>query len=251
MADFSSHDFILVTGASSGIGRAIALHLNALGARVLGVARRRDKLESLTAESTYPQNMKIAVFDVSNINEIEAFVAGAAKQHGRFSGFVHSAGIYEITPVHMFDYEQTLRIFNINYFAGAAFLSELIKRKNRAENFSAVFIASIGVAKGCASSASCVSYCASKAALVRSAECMAEDLKKKKIRINCISPGNTRTEMMSGEEGSGFLAIQKEKTMTGDFCDAKDIARSAAFLLSSEASWITGINMIVDGGETL
>ena len=115
---FSTEDLILVTGASSGIGRATVEKLLSEGARVVGIARREDKLKEIAKIS---ENFYYEVFDVSNIEDIAHLVKNMVSKYGRFSGFVHCAGVLNPQPLSLWEYKDAINDFKVNVFSAIEF----------------------------------------------------------------------------------------------------------------------------------
>lgn len=239
---------IIITGASSGIGRTCAIECSKAGARVHLIARNLDKLKEV---SSILENKTHSVhsLDVTNSEEIEPIVREIAETHGKIDGFIHSAGIQYIQPLRTMDKDHFIEVFSLNTIAAFDFIRILTKKTYCADNgLSIVFISSV---MSVAANAGLTSYCASKAALVGGARAMAIELAPKNIRVNCVSPGTvTDTQMTKGLKDSisedEFQRIVKQYPM--GLGETKDVATLCVFLLSDDAKWITGQNLVVDGG---
>ncbi|NLV31379.1 MAG: SDR family oxidoreductase [Acidobacteria bacterium] len=235
----------LVTGASSGIGRGIALRLSATGARVVAVGRDAGRLGELVRECGCPERMHPEIRDLAaDIELLPQYVKGLKEKYGKFHGMVSCAGISEIRPLQVLRYEDCKRIFDINYFAPLMLAKGLLDRRHNAgRGASLVFIASIEAHladKGMAS------YAGSKAALVASVRSISREVAASGIRVNAISPGDVLTPMTAKVEG---MRNDRSHLYPLGFGTVDDVAALALFLLSDEAKWITGQNYILDGGH--
>lgn len=242
---------IIITGASSGIGRTCALECSKAGARVHIVARNLDKLNEVSAmlgDNVHTINS----LDVTNSEEIEPLVSRIVESHGAIDGFIHSAGIQYTQPLRTTDKQHFLDVFSLNTIAAFDFSRVLIKKQFCSDyGLSLVFVSSV---MSVAANAGLTSYCASKAALVGGARAMAIELAPKNIRVNCVSPGTvTDTQMTAGLRDSisdeEFQRIVKHYPM--GLGDTLDVAKLCVFLLSEYAKWITGQNIVVDGGYSV
>lgn len=137
-----SNKQILVTGASSGIGRATAIHISKLGAKVVMVARRLDELEN-TLKMLDGKGHKYYHFDLTTISDIEGFIKNIVKEVGPFDGFVHCAGIGTPRPLAMTKYENVHQIMLINFYAFFELVRVLSKRGSFNPGMSMVGISSI------------------------------------------------------------------------------------------------------------
>ena len=240
MISFVADQCFIVTGASSGIGKIVALHLNKLGATVVGIGRNAERLESMKADAEHPENMFIEQKDLTEeIKDLPDYIKQLKEKYGRFSGMAYCAGIVPIQPLAATDFDTLHETLDINYIAPILAAKGLAdKRNNIGAGTSMVFISS---ASSLISDKGHLTYAGSKAALCASVRSMAKEYAKNKIRMNCILPTNIKTEKSPQE----YIDSQIASYPMG-FGEPIDVANLAAFLLSSEASWITGQNYILD-----
>jgi|LSQX01.2.fsa_nt_gb NAD(P)-dependent dehydrogenase (short-subunit alcohol dehydrogenase family) len=235
----------LVTGASSGIGKGIALRLCGLGARVVAIGRDADRLGELAQECGCPERIHPEIRDLAaDIELLPQYVKGLKEKYGKFHGMVSCAGISEIRPLQILKYENGKRIFDINYFAPLMLAKGLLDRRhNVGRGTSLVFIASIAAHladKGMSF------YAGSKAALIASVRSISREVAASGVRVNAISPGDILTPMTAAVEG---MRNDRSHLYPLGFGTVDDVAALAVFLLSDEAKWITGQNYILDGGH--
>lgn len=241
-----SNKHILITGASSGIGREVALLVNKLGAKVSLIGRKKDLLESLIQDLQGGEN-QFYEFDVTNFNDIDNLVSRIVATNGLIDGFVHSAGIEMTRPLKMLKIEHYREVFDINTISALEITKSITKNTNISTNASIIYISSI---VGILGQPGKTAYSASKGALIAAAKCLALELAPKGIRVNTILPALVETDMSSkilasfSEEGKNNIL----KMHPLGFGRPIDIANSAAFLLSSAARWITGSEFLIDGG---
>lgn len=244
MISFSREDIFLITGASSGIGKDIALRFHELGASVIASGRNMERLSSLKEKASQPEKIFLEPKDlVENINELPQWIRSLKEKYGRLKGLISCAGIISDQPVQVLDENTAKRLFDINYFA-PVFLAKGFsdRRVYAAENASITFIASISAFLG---EKAQTFYGASKAALIASAKTMSHELAPK-VRVNCVSPGPIGTEMTNQAiQTHGHANIERCTLGLGS---VKDVSSLVAFLASQEARWITGQNYILDGG---
>ena len=243
MGSFNPEQRFVVTGASSGIGEGVALLLNELGATVIGIGRNQARLEGMKAKARSPENMLLEQKDLAaDIPSLPAYVKGLKEKYGKLSGMAYCAGIAEVSPLQLWDYEKERRFFDVNSIAPLAMLKGMSDRRNNvAGKTSCVLIASASALL--ADKGHC-SYAGSKAALVTSCRTLAKELAVQRLRINTVSPTVIRTPMTT-TEGEEYEQSQIAKYPMG-FGEVPDVANLIAFLLSDKAKWITGQNYVVD-----
>ncbi|MBV9504795.1 MAG: SDR family oxidoreductase [Acidobacteriia bacterium] len=238
---------ILVTGASSGIGRSTAVLLSELGARVVLSGRNAERLEQ-TAAGITNNGHHIAGFDLSRLEEIPAWLGGLVKEVGPLSAFVHCAGLISMLPVRYLELKHLHEVMTVNFCAAALLTKEFSRKQIRRPKSSIVFVAS---AAGLVAAPGRAVYSASKGALIAFARSAAVELAPQGIRVNCVAPGLVQTEAHEGS-GSMLTAEQIEAlvntTQPLGWGTPLDVAHAIAFLLADTGRWITGSVLCVDGG---
>ena len=238
---------ILITGASSGIGRQCAITFSQLGANVILIARNKERLKD-TFNKLEKGNHLIISQDITEYDKLEQIIKYSVEKVGRISGFVHSAGIEMTLPLRSMQPSYYEKMFSVNVIAGFELARIISKKKYLSENgASFVFISSV---MGIVGNPALIGYSASKGALISAIKSMALEFISKNIRVNCISPGHVETEMASNlfeklSEESKKSIIEMHPLGLGK---PEDIANACVFLLSDASGWITGTNFIVDGG---
>lgn len=240
---------ILVTGASSGIGRQTAITLSKLGAKVVCVARRHEKLKQTLALLEGEGHVMYA-FDLTDVAEIEQFVNTISKESGVFDGFVHCAGDTVTRPLKMNKYPKMINSFNAVYFAFVELMRSLSKQGRFADGGSVVAISSVSVANVHGRKAK-VAYSSSRAALECTCRCLAVELAERKIRVNIVEAGLVETEMamtyVSDNEDSDKVKDFNTRQVLG-VIPSKEVANLFGFLLSDAAPHLTGAMIVLDGG---
>ena len=239
---------ILVTGASSGIGRGIALQCARMGADVILNGRNIDRLKE-TLLLLPKGNHQIIQCDLSIQTKLEKLVESLPV----IQGWVNSAGIPKVCPVKYFDRENIEDIFNVNSISTMLLLSLLLKKKKIKRGASIVFISAVtGAFVG---SKGDTSYCATKGAVNGFMKGAALELAPQGIRINCINPGLVPTNILNlSNEIAGsehHVEIMLEKYPLKRLGTPEDIGNGAVYLLSDASSWVTGLNLVIDGGYLL
>lgn len=239
---------ILVTGSSSGIGRGIAVECAKMGAQVILNGRDESRLKE-TLALMEGDGHQILVADLSRQEKIERLVAEVPA----LDGCVLCAGIPQICPVKHFKRQDVEEIFNINAVAPIMITSGLLKRKKISKGSSIVLIeAIVGVFVG---SRGDVSYNASKAALNGFLKGSALELAGQGIRVNAINPGLVPTNILNLNnkmfEDTHLTDTLIDRYPLKRFGTPEDIAYGAVYLLSDASSWVTGTNLVIDGGFIL
>ena len=241
---------ILVTGASSGLGKAIAIELSRHGAVLILVGRNREALEDTRAELTASPEHDILELDLRDQHQINPRTREAAQRGGPIYGFCHSAGVVDTRPLQAASRESIQAILDVNLLAGLE-LARAVSRRDVLEpnGGSLLFISSIYALIGMPGE---TGYSASKGAVISAVRTLAVELARRRIRVNALSPGFVRTAMteralskLSREQSEAIIAAHPLGMGTPE-----DVARAAAFLLAPVNGWITGTNLVIDGGFT-
>ncbi len=244
---------VIVTGAASGIGRATARRLVDEGAKVLGT----DVVAAPGADAGAGAGAgEFELLDVTDEAAVQGLIDRAVTTFGRIDGLVSAAGVAGGGPVHLVDKAEWERVIAVNLFGTFVTAKHVITRMLEQEPIagergSVVTIASIEGLEGTAGGSA---YSASKGGVVILTKNMAIDYAGRGIRVNTICPGfidTPMTQSIFGMEGMeearrGIIAEHK----LGRFGQPEEIASAAAFLLSADASFITGHALVVDGGYT-
>ena len=239
----------VVTGASKGIGAAIALHLGAEGASV-AVNYSSDKAgaEKIVSAITAKGGKALAVqANVAKEADIERLFAETKKAFGRLDVLVNNAGIYEFSPLEGITAEHFHKQFDVNV------LGLLLASKEASKYFDEAggSIINIGSVAGTSAPATASVYSATKGAVDTITKALAKELGPRQIRVNSLNPGMVETE---GVHTAGFLGGDFHKqviaeTPLGRIGQPDDIATVAVFLASSDAGWVTGQTLFVSGGN--
>jgi NAD(P)-dependent dehydrogenase (short-subunit alcohol dehydrogenase family) len=242
---------VIVTGAGQGIGRAIAERFAAEGAEVMLIGRRREPLDKAVEEieaaggRAFPHTA-----DVGDPDQVREAVAGAMARWGRIDVLVNNAGLAEEAPFLELEVASWDRVLGTN-LRGAFLMAQAVAREQVSTGGgSIIHIASIDASGGDGSYAS---YNASKAGLLGLNRTMAFELAPHGIRVNCVSPGFTHTEMTESAvppELMDYLVNRFDRVPMGRLVKPEEIAAACAFLASDDASAITGIDLTVDCGLT-
>jgi 3-oxoacyl-[acyl-carrier protein] reductase len=239
----------VVTGASKGIGAAIALRLAAEGAAVVvNYAASKEGAERVVAEVVGKGGKAIAVqADVSKQADIRRLFAETKKAFGRLDVLVNNAGIYEFAPLEEITADHFHKQFNLNVLGLILASQEAVKHFGTAGG-SIINISSV-VATLAPPTTSV--YSATKAAVDAVTRSLAKELGPRNIRVNSINPGMVETEGLhaAGIPQSDFRKQVEAQTPLGRIGKPQDIAPAAAFLASSDAAWITGETLTISGGN--
>jgi NAD(P)-dependent dehydrogenase (short-subunit alcohol dehydrogenase family) len=247
MTPFHLHNkTILVTGASSGIGRQIAISICEMGGNVVITGRDKERLDETFAALKDNGGNRSIPADLLDKESLSALVAKLPL----LNGIVHCAGIVKPYPVKFLSEEKILETFQTNYNIQVLLMAQVTRLKKLNPNASIVFLSSISAAhphKGGAL------YSGSKAAIESFSKVIALEFYPQGIRSNCISPAMVKTPMYEyAEKGASKETLDEHvnKYPLGVGTTA-DVANTAVFLLSDASKWITGIAITLDGGFLL
>jgi 3-oxoacyl-[acyl-carrier protein] reductase len=237
----------VVTGASKGIGAAIAKSLAAAGASVVvNYASSKAGAETVVAAITKAGGKAVAVGgDVSKAAEAQGIIDAAIKTYGRLDVLVNNSGVYEFAPIEAITEDHFHKIFNVNVLG--LLLTTQAAVKHLGEGGSIINIGS--VVSRITPPASAV-YTGTKGAVDAITGVLARELGPKKIRVNALNPGMVETE---GSVAAGFIGSDFEKgtvsqTPLGRVGQPDDIASIAVFLASDDSRWLTGEQLLAGGG---
>jgi NAD(P)-dependent dehydrogenase (short-subunit alcohol dehydrogenase family) len=240
--------FVLVSGASSGIGRKISIELSATHNIVLH-GRNEERLIETKEKCSVVTEQIIFPRDLSNINGLEEELSTFIKENNiEISQFVHCAGSMKLVPLKMVNIDTINTIFATNIFSAALIIKILVNRKFNNAALSSVVLISSNISNFGAKAFSI--YGASKAGLDGLMRSLAIELAPK-VRINSVLPGAIRTEMTEFIFEDQNTIQRMESTYPLGLGTTNDIFEMVNFLLSEKARWITGQQFTVDGGKTI
>lgn len=232
--------YILVTGASSGIGKAIAISCARMGAHVIVTARNEQRLKATLLEM--PGDHQAVTADLLDMEDINALVTALPQ----LDGVVQCAGVGSRVPCKMITADNIAEVMQPNFNAPVLLQTALLKNKKVNKKASIVFIASR--AANAPSMGNAV-YSASKGAILSYAKCLALELSSRLIRVNCICPGMVWTDLILKD------GLTREELHEAElsyplkrFGEVDDVASLAVYLLSNASSWMTGSAIDISGG---
>lgn len=240
---------IIVTGASSGIGRECAVDFSRMGATVILLARNEERLTQ-TFLCLDGSGHQVIVADLTDFNIIPSVVEEIVDKVGKVDGLVNCAGISTTLPLKLMTATKLDEFFRTNVYSAIELSKEVSKKKNMNEGGSIVFLSSV---MGVVGESGKSLYSMTKGALLSAARSLACEFAKRRIRFNCISPGailtpiNENLPHMTDPEKRQLL---EEKHLFG-LGRPEDVAYACIYLLSDASKWVTGQNLIVDGGYTV
>lgn len=234
---------ILVTGASSGIGRAIAIACAQAGATVVLNGRNQERLQA-TLETLSGEGHQIIVADLVDAAQRQELVERVPE----LDGLVQCAGVGNRVPCKAIGEEDIQAVFGPNIEAPMLLQAELLQEHKIKKGASIVYMASIAARSAVAGNAL---YSASKAAIIAYANCLALELAPRNIRVNCISPAMVWTDLALVGASREELEQDQLKYPLKRYAQPEDIAPMAVYLLSDAVSWVTGSNMELTGGAQM
>lgn len=231
---------ILVTGASSGIGRGIAIACSKMGASVIVNGRNEQRLSETMSEMEGDDNLSLAA-DLSDNVALAEMIAKLPK----LDGIVHCAGIGQRVLCKQLQESDLDNMMNVNFKAPVMLQTEILKQKKINKSASVVFIASIACDSPTIGNAM---YSASKGAIISYANCLALELAPRLIRVNCILPAMIWTDLIfKGGITEEELKEDEKKYPLKRYGKPEDIANLAIYLLSDASSWMSGSSIRITG----
>ncbi|MDR2162842.1 MAG: SDR family oxidoreductase [Clostridiales Family XIII bacterium] len=245
MSETDSNRWIVVTGASSGIGAETSKMLLASGYSVVAAARRESELEMLYGDE---QNALVMPWDLSDRSSIGDFAKATRDRIGPIRGLVHCAGMERTLPVHMTKISKIEDVFALNTYAAMCLVGAFSRKGMATVAASFILISSLAAHEGAPGKSI---YAASKSALEGFACAAAAELSERGIRINCVAPGVVETRMVSGfieqlTDGQRSALLDGYPFGIGR---PEDVASFITYLVSDKARWLTGQTFILDGGH--
>src|SRR5215471_18964741 len=253
MSDNSNQRVILVTGATSGIGRAVTERFAQSGARIVAVGRNRAVLDEVDRAISAAGGVPLSVaIDVTVESEAQRAIDTTIQELGRLDVLVNAAGhissgSIEDTSLNAWDAMMNVNLRAVFYLMKMA-APHLIRSRGNIVNVSSV--------TGLRSFPGVLAYCVSKAGVDQLTRCAALELAAKGVRVNAVNPGVVvsglhRSGGMNDEAYGAFLEHSKTTHPLGRVGEANEVAALIRFLASEQASWITGVTMSIDGGRAL
>jgi len=238
------YKIVLITGASSGIGSAVAIEFSKMGAAVVISGRNEKRLVETFRKLSPKDSHQYIVADLTTSEGLDLLVSTIPP----IDGVVHCAGFLKKLPLKFIDEHAWNETLKINLIAPGLLSQKLIKTNKLKAESSVVFISSIA---SFVASIGNISYMASKGALNSFAKGMALEMAKKKIRVNIIEPALIKTNLSESALSESELATYLTKFPLGRFGYPEEVAYAAVFLISDASKWITGTSILIDGGVTL
>lgn len=235
---------ILITGASSGIGRATAIECSKLGATCVITGRNEERLHETRAQMVGDGHL-IIVADIATQDGIDVLV----EQTPNIDGLVNNAGISYSRPIKFYKQDDLERVFQVNVFSPMLLVKGLLRKKRLNDYGSIIFTSSIAAFR---SNLGNGGYGASKSALMTYMRYCARELANRRIRANSIHPGMVETPLIRGGAFSeDDLLRDISNYPLGRYGRSEEIAHSIIYFLSDASSWVTGTSFIIDGGLSL
>jgi NAD(P)-dependent dehydrogenase (short-subunit alcohol dehydrogenase family) len=243
----TTNHYILLTGASSGIGREMAIQMSREHRLILN-GRDAVRLDETRQACSAPESHVIWQYDLSAVDELASSLTELlAEGKVRISAFVHCAAVLKILPLKSLSLEQVRETFNTNFFSAMELTTVLMKKKvNDRQLRSIVFISSIASKFGARGFSA---YSASKGALDALMKSLAVELAPE-VRVNSVLPGGVRTPMTNRIYEDTEMAARLKLDYPLGIGHATDIVNAVEFLISEKSRWITGQQIVVDGGRT-
>lgn len=242
---------IIVTGASSGIGAQCAIDCSKMGARMVLIARNVERLQHTLSLLDGCGHM-VVPFDLSSSDGFKDMVKNVVSKVGKINGVVNCAGMSSVTPLKLVTEELLEQFFQTNVFSAINLSREVTRMGNydKEAGCSIILFASV---MGLVGEKCKTLYSATKGALIAASRSMACELAKNKVRVNVVSPGAIETPINAKLPHMADPELRKkleEQHLLG-LGKCSDISNACIYLLCDAARWVTGQNLVVDGGYTV
>ncbi len=243
-----SDKLVLITGASSGIGRQCAISCSKMGALVVLFGRDKDRLKETRSVMLNNESHLIYCIDLTEYENVGRIIENIVIQNGRISGLINCAGISTTLPFNSLNPERIEHFFRTNVMSAVSMTKYVVKAAHFSESGgSVIFISSV---MGSVGATGKTLYSMTKGSINSLVKSLALELAPKKIRVNSISPGVVKTPMSNNSvynmDGKSMSRVQIQHPLGIGL--PEDIANACIFLLSDASRWVTGSNLIVDGG---
>ena len=246
--NYEGKNFIVV-GASSGMGKQIALELSQAGANVLCLARRIEIMEQMKLEQGAGKIVPASVdVTAATSKDWDAVIKNFVGEYGKINGGIYTAGITGLTPLKRWNEELAQKIMDISYWGMLRFVQSAVKKRFACEGSSFVVFSSnaaYNATKGL------MVYSSAKSAVQIAVKTIVKEISQDGHRVNSISPGWVKTEMTDKYSSEFGMNEQIKNSFRLGEGGADKVSGMALFLLSDRADWITGADIIIDGGQLL
>lgn len=236
---------ILITGASSGIGRSAAIECAKLGAKVIITARNEERLKE-TFSQLIGDGHQMVLCDLAVTEDLDVLV----EQTPTLNGLISNAGFTKLSPIQFVKETDLKSVLQVNTIAPILLLQKLLKKKKFLKGSSIVFTSSLA-GLGTITPGNSM-YATSKGAICTFIKAAALELASKQIRVNSVCPGMIHTNILNdGTITEEQMECDVKNYPLGRYGKPEDVAYAMIYLLSEASSWVTGSNFIIDGGLTL
>lgn len=236
---------VLVTGASSGIGRATAIECSKMGAKLIITARNESRLADTFAQLE-GEGHRMMIAELTNNEQLTNLV----NECGKVDGIAYCAGVSLMVPAKFATKDKIDYVYNPNLFAPVELIRLFIKKKNINQGGSIVVVSSISGVTRCGIGN--IIYGSAKSALATWIKFLAKEIGSKNIRANSICPGMVETPLIhNGSVTEEEMETDRKKYVIQRYCKPEEIGYAMVYFLSDASAWVTGTTFIIDGGKSI